>query len=91
MVVLQNGLSVKRGDWFFIESWGAWTPVPDAAIGQRITGAKVARELKKMNAEEMTAEQCRRYLREAGFNMEHIEAFDRAMAKARAILDEPNK
>lgn len=44
MAVLKDGESVKRDDWFFIESWGAWTPVPDAAIGQKISGAKVARK-----------------------------------------------
>lgn len=43
MVLIHKG-HVKRGDWFFIESWGAWTPVPDSAIGQRIAGARIARK-----------------------------------------------
>ncbi len=45
MARLANGDTVKSGDWFYIESWGAWTPVPASAIGQRITGARVARKL----------------------------------------------
>jgi hypothetical protein len=34
---------VKPGDWFYIESLGAWGPVPECALGEPVTVHPIAR------------------------------------------------